>query len=138
MTEIVRDASGKPLDKSNVFYDTFPEVKAYYASEVTEVWESALTIVMSNTGRDTGLFPKSDIIIVYNKADLKPLIVTERIFKKNYSYWDWRRVKAILKRTVRVLKHDLGFNLSISVARNYIDYVHYKEDWMALCIAKRV
>ena len=134
---IVYDANGNPLDKSNVFYDTYYEVIEYYKENITQIWEKSLTVCMADTSGDVGLFPKSDIIVIFSNRDFKPIIVTERIYRKNYTAWDWRRIKAVLKRNVRVLRHDLGFNLSISVSRDYLDYVHYKEDWWSLCINKK-
>ncbi|MCM1234400.1 MAG: hypothetical protein NC489_30230 [Ruminococcus flavefaciens] len=126
---LLRDEDLTLAQKSNVFYDSFKEVVESYADEVTEVWEEAATICLADTSAETGLFPKSDIIIVYDKDTAKPMIVTERIFKKNYSRWEWFKMKSYLRHKLGVIKSELGFNIKITFSREYLDYVHYKEEW---------
>lgn len=121
------DITGKV--KSNVFYDTFKETVEFYKDIRMEVWEESYTITLINTGIDIGLFNKSDIIIVYDAETFLPSIVTERIFKKNYSRREWWQVRKYLKYKTNIIKQELGFNVRISFANDYIDYVHYKEEW---------
>lgn len=121
------DITGKI--KSNVFYDTFKETVEFYKDIRMEVWEESYTITLINTGIDIGLFNKSDIIIVYDAETFLPSIVTERIFKKNYSRREWWQVRKYLKYKTNIIKQELGFNVRISFANDYIDYVHYKEEW---------
>lgn len=121
------DITGKV--KSNVFYDTFKETVEFYKDIHMEVWEESYTITLINTGIDIGLFNKSDIIIVYDAETFLPSIVTERIFKKNYSRREWWQVRKYLKYKTNIIKQELGFNVRISFANDYIDYVHYKEEW---------
>lgn len=121
------DISGRVRD--NVFYDTFKETVEFYKDTQMEIWEEAATICLINTAEDVGLFDKSDIIVVYDQETFKPTIVTERIYKKNYSSRDWRRMRRYLKYKTSIIKQELGFNVRISFAREYIDYVHYKEEW---------
>lgn len=116
-------------EKSNVFYDTFNEVVRSYADEITEVWEESATICLADTSAETGLFPKSDIIIMYDKDTYKPMIVTERIFKSNYKRREWWRMCSFLKHKLRVIKTELGFNIKVSFGHDYLDYIHYKEEW---------
>lgn len=121
------DISGRVKD--NVFYDTFKETVEFYKDTQMEIWEEAATICLINTAADVGLFDRSDIIIVYDQDTFKPTIVTERIYKKNYSSHDWRKMRRYLKYKTSIIKQELGFNVRISFAREYIDYVHYKEEW---------
>lgn len=115
--------------KSNVFYDTFKETVEFYKNTRMEVWEESYTITLINTGAEVGLFDKSDIIIVYDAETFLPSIVTERIFKKNYSKRDWYKIRKYLKYKTSIIKQELGYNVRISFASDYIDYVHYKEEW---------
>lgn len=121
------DITGKV--KSNVFYDTFKETVEFYKNERMEVWEESYTITLINTGAEVGLFDKSDIIVVYDAETFLPSIVTERIFKKNYSKRDWYKIRKYLKYKTSIIKQELGYNVRISFASDYIDYVHYKEEW---------
>lgn len=121
------DITGKV--KSNVFYDTFKETVEFYKNTQMEVWEESYTITLINTGVEVGLFDKSDIIIVYDAETFLPSIVTERIFKKNYSKRDWYKIRKYLKYKTSIIKQELGYNVRISFASDYIDYVHYKEEW---------
>lgn len=115
--------------KSSVFFDSFKETLEFYKDKQMEVWEESYTITLINTGTDIGLFNKSDIIIVYDAETYVPSIVTERIFKKNYSRREWWQVRKYLKYKTNIIKQELGFNVRISFANDYIDYVHYKEEW---------
>lgn len=121
------DITGKV--KSNVFYETFKETVEFYKNTQMEVWEESYTITLINTGVEVGLFDKSDIIIVYDAETFLPSIVTERIFKKNYSKRDWYKIRKYLKYKTSIIKQELGYNVRISFASDYIDYVHYKEEW---------
>ena len=124
---IEEDITGKV--KSNVFYDTFKETVEFYKNTQMEVWKESYTITLINTGAEVGLFNKSDIIIVYDAETFLPSIVTERIFKKNYSKRDWYKIRKYLKYKTSIIKQELGYNVRISFASDYIDYVHYKEEW---------
>ena len=121
------DITGKV--KSNVFHDTFKETVEFYKDTRMEVWEESYTITLINTGAEVGLFDKSDIIVVYDAETFLPSIVTERIFKKNYSKRDWYKIRKYLKYKTSIIKQELGYNVRISFASDYIDYVHYKEEW---------
>ena len=113
----------------NVFYDRYDEVKNY--SCVAEVWDESRTIVLSDTDKNIGLFDKTDIIIMYDKCG-NPCIITERIFKKNYSRRDWWLLQRSLKGKLKVIQDELGFHISVSYAKDYIDYVHYKKNFIYL------
>lgn len=126
---LLTDEDTTLAQKSNVFYDSFKEVRESYADEITEVWEEAATICLADTSGETGLFPKSDIIVVYDKETAKPMIVTERIFKSNYTDREWRKMKRYLNNKISIIHSELGFNIKVSFSREYIDYIHYKEEW---------
>ena len=115
--------------KSNVFYDTFDEILMFYEDTKKEVWKENFTISLIDTDATVGLFDKSDIIIVYDHETLEPMIVTERVFKRNYTRREWFKLKHYLKAKISVLKQELGFNIRISFDKDFIDYIHYKEEW---------
>ena len=121
--------SEETVDKSNIFYDTFAEILKYYKDTSMEVWEETCTIALSNTDAHVGLFDKSDIIAVYDLKTHLPTIVTERIYKKNYTGREWRKMRRYLRHKTGIIKQELGFNIRVSYSRDYIDYVHYKEEW---------
>lgn len=110
----------------NVFYDNYDEVKLY--SCVAEVWEESRTIVLTDTDKNIGLFKNTDIIIMYDKEG-KPCIITERVFKKNYTRREWSAMLRMFKNKLKVIQEELGFHISVSYTRDYIDYIHYKKDW---------
>lgn len=114
--------------RDNVFYDAFDEMMEHYSSCITDIWEESKTVCMANTDAETGLFDKSDIICVYGN-DNKPSIITERIFRKNYTWNQWRHIKRVLREKCKWLGQELGYNIRITVSRDYIDYIHYKEEW---------
>lgn len=126
---ILRDENITLAQKSNVFYDSFKEVVESYADEVTDVWEESATICLADTSVETGLFPKSDIIIMYDKETSKPMIVTERVYKRNYTSREWRKLKRFLRHKLSVIKTELGFNIKVTFSHDFLDYVHYKEEW---------
>ena len=119
----------KTVDLSNIFYDTFSEVVDNYDKTNMEVWKETCTISLADTKADVGLFDKSDIIVAYNIETHLPTIVTERIYRCNYSWRDWYRMRKYLKEKLKVIKQELGFNIRVSYSKDYIDYVHYKEEW---------
>lgn len=115
--------------RDNVFYDSFKETVEFYKDTKMEIWEEARTISLFNTDVKTGLFDKSDIIVVYDAEDFRPTIITERIYRKNYTWNEWRKMKRYLRHKLSIIKQELGFNIRVSFSREYIDYVHYKEEW---------
>ena len=122
------DISGRTM--SNIYWDSFKEVVVYYSQLYSiQQWESAATICICDTGSDVGQFAKSDIIIVYDKEVFTPTIVTERIFRKNYNWRTWRKLGHMLKIKAKHIKEEFGFSVRISFGGDYIDCVHYKEEW---------
>lgn len=115
--------------RDNVFFDSFEEVKNLYVNVGhKEVWEETSTIALYDSVDYVGLFPKSDIIVVYNE-DGSPAIITERVYKKNYTMRQWHYLKRSLKNKLRYVTTEFGFNISMTFGHGYIDYVHYKEEW---------
>ncbi len=114
---------------SNIFYDTFSVVVEQHRNDNIEVWEETCTLSLANTDASIGLFDKSDIIAVYDTKTHLPTIITERIFRRNYKYREWLKMKKCLKSKLKVVKQELGFNIRVSYSADYIDYIHYKEEW---------
>lgn len=122
------DIRGRVRD--NVFYDSYKEVVEFYSQEYeVQQWEAAATIVICDTKSDVGMFDHSDVICVYDKETFQPTIITERIFRKNYTWREWRGITKMLRLKAKHIKEELGFNIRISFASEYIDYVHFKEEW---------
>lgn len=112
----------------NVFYDTWEEVQEHYKPWITDYYAETRTVCLAATPADMGLFDQSDIIICYG-TDGTPSIVTERIFRKNYGWYAWHNIKKVLRAKVKWLSQELGYNTRVTVSRDYIDYIHYKEEW---------
>ena len=112
---------------SNVFYDSYNKMVNYYKYPM-QVWEETKTLSLYDTPANIGFFNNSDIIIKYD-ADNLPAMVSERIFHKNYSNRDWRRLVKSLKSKTKIIKQELGFCIEITCHKDYIDYIHYKEEW---------
>lgn len=113
---------------TNVFYDEYHDMVRLYKGEM-EIWDKAKTLSLIDTGPEVGLFDKSDIIIAYDQETDLPNIVTERIFSRNYTKVEWYKLRRNLLNKTKVITQELGFNIQISFGINYIDYIHYKEDW---------
>lgn len=112
----------------NIFYDSFDELREHYNDYITEIWEESKTVCMAHTNAEIGLFGDSDIIAVYDENN-KPSVITERIYKKNYKWWVWIHIKRMLHDKVKYCCHEMGYNLKMSSSMEYIDFVHYKEEW---------
>lgn len=118
--------------RSNVFYDSFKETVEFYQDANLQIWEEEATIVIIDSDEKTGLFNRSDIIIKYDKETGAPNVITERIYRKNYKFLQWVRLKRFLRNKIKVIKQELGFNIRVSFnygLEEYIDYIHYKEEW---------
>lgn len=113
---------------TNVFYDEYHDMVRLYKGKM-EIWDKAKTLSLIDTGKEVGLFDKSDIIIAYDQETDLPNIVTERIFSRNYTKVEWYKLRRNLLNKTKVITQELGFNIQISFGINYLDYIHYKEDW---------
>lgn len=131
MKDILDDNLVPPenVSLSNIFYDTFAEVVDRYKCSNMEVWTETCTLSLSDTDETIGLFGHSDIIAVYDIESHLPTIITERIYRKNYKFLQWYRMKKHLRSKLRIVTQELGFNIRISYGNGYIDYIHYKEEW---------
>ena len=110
----------------NVFYDRYHAVKHYKCQK--EVWEESKIISLIDTDERVGLFGCSDIIIAYDDTE-HPTVITERIYRRNYKWHEWLRIKMYLRTKISVIRQELGFNIAVTFGRNYIDYIHYTEEW---------
>lgn len=113
---------------TNVFYDEYHDMVRLYKGKM-EIWDKAKTLSLIDTGKEVGLFDKSDIIIAYDQETDLPNIVTERVFSRNYTKVEWYKLRRHLLNKTKVITQELGFNIQISFGINYLDYIHYKEDW---------
>ena len=112
----------------NIFYDKFDELMEHYKDYITDIWEETKTVCLAHTNAEIGLFNDSDIIAVYDK-DGNPSVITERIFRKNYNWWSWWHIKRMLRDKVKYVGQELGYNVRITTSREFLDFVHYKEEW---------
>lgn len=112
----------------NVFYDKFFEMREHYSDYITEIWEETKTVCMAHTNSEIGLFGDSDIIAVYDEND-NPSVITERIYRKNYSWREWLHIKRILKDKVKWIGSEMGFDIRVTTSREFVDFIHYKEEW---------
>ena len=112
---------------SFIFQDTFKKVKQH--PNVVEVCEELNTLVLSG---GVGLFSKSDIIIMYDKAG-NPRVITERLFKKDYKPSEFRKLRRSLINKCNVLGYEFDFRISVTVSKDYVDYTHcYRDYWTYL------
>ena len=121
--------------RSNVFYDTLSEMMELYKDTQKEIWEPHRTVLLYDTDAETGLFDKSDIIIIYGE-DGFPVCITERIYRSDYTFQQWRKICHSLRLRVKTFKEEQGFLMSLSIQKNSLDFIHYKEEY-ASCIKRK-
>lgn len=94
-------------------------------------WQQGSVLAYYDTNDKIGLFSKSDFIIKYDEHD-RPILVTERVYRKNYKLLDWLRIRRqIQNQLAHANRIDMGFFISVTFAKydNYIDYTHFKQEW---------
>ena len=122
------DITGKV--KGTVFNDHYAEVLAFYNEYDIEEWEEAGMLVIKDTKSDVGLRDHSDVIIVYDQNTCEPMLVTERIHRRNEGFWEWRRHKRLALNTVKFEPRLFNtFDVKVSIGKDYIDYIYTKGDW---------
>lgn len=121
--------------KCNVFYDSYHKLTTNYAGTI-DIWAENFTVGLYDTDETIGIFKHSDIIIKYDKDLAIPYLISERIYRYNYSFLEWFKLTRRLKHKAKVVGYELGFNIQISFNVNYIDYVHYKEEWWLWVLKK--
>lgn len=114
---------------SNVYYDSFHKMVNYYKGN-KEVWEEQLTITLIDTPPEIGLFGHSDIILKYDPDSMLPTVIAERLYRKYYNWRGWHRLCKHLRQKRDIIQYELGYTIDISIQPKYIDYIHYKEDWL--------
>lgn len=77
-----------------------------------------------------GMFRRSDFIIIYGD-DGKPIVVTERVYRRNYSIFDWWKLKRQLKEKSKHIRQEYGYDITIDIQGRYFDYTHYRGDEFA-------
>ncbi len=123
------DKYRKIFTTGNIYNEPYDLLRKSYPKKYREVWEEMYTIALFNTPPVVGSFAHSDIIIVYNRHTMLPDIVTERIYKRNYGWFQWMNMLRKLRRKSRMVVTELGFNYGITFTPLYVDCIHYKEEW---------
>lgn len=113
----------------NIYLEPYDLLKKNYPKKHCEVWESKRTISLFNTPAVVGSFNKSDIILVYSRDTNKPDVVTERIYRKNYSLPEWVAMNKRLREKVKNVTSELGFRFTVRFGTKFIDCIHYREEW---------
>lgn len=113
----------------NVYTDSYEEVLNSYPRRKMGGWKKANTLALFNTPESIGSFAVSDIIIVYNKDTHTPDIITERIYRKNYTVLQWFKIRRQLLYKSHNVMSEWGFNYSVTFSRNHIDSCHFREEW---------
>lgn len=105
------------------------DLRAHYNDYIKEDLNTLRLISLPDLGETLGLFKLSDYIIMYDTDDM-PVIVTERIHRKNFTWLEWMQINRVLRRKLKYQKAEYGFEISVTYTRNYIDYTNYKEYWL--------
>ena len=119
---------GTPLIE-DIYYQPVSKIRTLYKDYKMDYWEKALVLCIPEAGSSLNTDVKSDIIVVYDALTHLPSIITERLFRNNYSFSEWWKLKRYLQFKYRHIKHDNGYNLKIVFNREYADIIHYKEEW---------
>lgn len=132
------DITGR--ERSTLMVDSFKEVVTLYTDCKIEAYEEAALIAIYDTDGSIsfGGFPKSDIIINYNRDTGRPGLITARAFKKDYPlrWWITKMLELKLKRRTTAYEgfdyKGEKFNLHIDFQPTYVDYELFKEEWFEL------
>lgn len=124
------------VGRENLFINTFPQVVRFYSdTNILESWEDKGVISIRDSDNITGLFEKTDIIIQYDHDTLLPMVIAERVFRKNYSwltYWRYKhQCKAKLKASAydRVENCNRVWKLKLTITWRYFDIIYFDEGW---------
>ena len=107
----------------------FEEFRKYVPDCQIETNGDRTLVTFYDTDNSVGMFRRSDFIICYND-DGYPVIITERIHRSNYSWFEWLALKRQLRAKHKNLFQEYGLDISIDFthANKYIDYTHFRED----------
>lgn len=84
------------------------------------------TLILSSTEKEFGIFPKSDIILVYSPVG-ELVIFAERLFYSDYTEKEVRRYK--LSTQILRFKRTKEISCNVICKDNYLDVVRYKRWW---------
>src|SRR5574344_2935583 len=87
-----------------------------------ETWDKGNIVAFYDTDSSVGLFQKSDMICAYDEAG-NPMIITERLSRKNCSFMYWHKTKRMLHSKVEHMKTELGYDMCVTFGHGYVDYV---------------
>jgi len=91
-------------------------------------WDTGDIIAFYDTDNKVGVYNKSDFIIKYDK-DEHPVMITERVYYKNYSLPKRVRLYMSACKQASNLRPKLGFWFCITFHVHYIDFTHFKQGW---------
>ena len=106
---------------------TFDELKEYLSDCKYEAIYNNKLVSFIDTDNKVGMFRRSDFVILYGD-DNKPISVTERIYRRNYSILEWLRMLWQLRIKSKFLYQEYGFDILISIRGTFIDYSHTNRD----------
>lgn len=110
------------------YFATKKELLAELHRYTIDQYPTGNIIAFYDTDDLIGLFKKSDVIIQYNDKD-EPIMVTERLYERDCVERYWDKTIETLQAKLNNVNTELGFNVSISIDKDYIDYIHYKKEW---------
>lgn len=124
------------VGRENLFVNTFPQVVKFYSdTNILESWEDKGVISIRDSDNITGLYEKTDIIIQYDLETLLPMVIAERVFRRNYSLFTYLRYKFQCKAKLRASTYERVENcnrvwkLKLNLARSFFDIIYFDEGW---------
>lgn len=130
------DVQDSFVGRENLFINTFPQVVKFYSdTNALESWQDKGVISIRDSDNVTGLYEKSDIIIQYDLITLLPMVIAERVFRRNYSwftYWRYRHqclTKLKASTYERVENCNRVWKLKLNLERGFFDIIYFDEGW---------
>lgn len=111
-----------------MFDKDYNQIRDSYKDFITEIWEESFTIIMVDTRSDIGITPCSDIILVFAPTG-ELVLMTERVYRKNYTWYSWLKVKKLIQAERSKSKIDATLYTSINHGENFVDLTIYKKWW---------
>ena len=114
----------------------FEELKSYLEDFKVDSNANHTRIAFLDVDDRLGVFCRSDFIILYDITDNKPVMVTERVSRRNYSLFEWWRLKRQLREKSKHLHQEYGYDIAIDIKKDKIDYTHYKNEKLNKLLSK--
>lgn len=124
-------------DRFDIYTATYEEMLQRWEGSCVEVLPERRIISLRNVS-GVGKFQKSDIIIIY-APDMRPAIVTERVYKRYYTRAKYAALKRSIKKEYKACKQDPFGRILLppDFERDYIDLVSYDEQLCPTTYLKR-